>query len=143
METQRRDLASSIPTPLAAVISLRVCMISANTAQRVPHWCLTAIKGRFSCFSPQKTTFLSRNPLVPEDPSLSWAREGSVPRSVGAVPELWVPLGREKDLMAVGEKLGAPVSAPIPWLCKMPGFASSQLFRGLWQYLPLLPVHTG
>lgn len=34
--------------------------------------------------------------------------------------------------MAVGVKLDALVSAPIPWLCKrrMPGFALSQLFRG-------------
>lgn len=52
-------------------------------------------------------------------------REGSVPRRVGAVPELWVPPGREKELVAVGEKLDAPISVPIPWLCKrrMPGFA--------------------
>lgn len=48
------------------------------------------------------------------------------------IPVLWVPPGREKDLVAVGEKLDAPVSPPIPWLCKrkMLGFAPARLFRG-------------
>lgn len=53
---------------------------------------------------------------------------------------LWVPPGRENDLVAVGEK-GLPSSAPIPWLCKRRalGFALAQLFRGdLFMAMPSL-----